>query len=316
MMSVIVSHSLISRKIRRGFTLIELLVVIAIIAVLAAILFPVFSQARLAAKATASISNLKQLSIGKLLYSADVDDMTVPAATWQSGADPIQLANGKTMSTWVWLMQPYVKSTDVFYDPMGPAKLTFRGIPDTVATSVRHSYGYNQVYMSYWDGTGAPSKTISTSSVGSASKTIVFGTKTHPAEMGNATLRSTPFGNIYYGSAAYSNPTLDAGPNVVTIIDPPAWDEVNYPVANSWGEQGGANRIQGFELGRVTGRLTFRKSKKAIVSFLDGHVATLSAGALSAGTNFDLESNLNPPEDYEFPIATITDKEAYLWDIE
>src|ERR1700761_8197879 len=59
----------------KAFTLIELLVVIAIIAILAAILFPVFAQAKLAAKKTADLSNLKQIGLGAMMYSNDNDDM-------------------------------------------------------------------------------------------------------------------------------------------------------------------------------------------------------------------------------------------------
>ncbi|HEU4752804.1 MAG TPA: prepilin-type N-terminal cleavage/methylation domain-containing protein, partial [Armatimonadota bacterium] len=58
----------------RGFTLIELLVVIAIIAILAAILFPVFAQAKVAAKKTADLSNLKQIGTSVFLYAGDNDD--------------------------------------------------------------------------------------------------------------------------------------------------------------------------------------------------------------------------------------------------
>jgi len=68
----------------RGFTLIELLVVIAIIAVLAAILFPVFSQAKEAAKKTSCLSNSGQLDLGVILYSNDYDDELM-RAFWMSG---------------------------------------------------------------------------------------------------------------------------------------------------------------------------------------------------------------------------------------
>ena len=60
---------------KKAFTLIELLVVIAIIAILAAILFPVFAQAKLAAKKISSVSNIKQASLAILMYNNDFDDM-------------------------------------------------------------------------------------------------------------------------------------------------------------------------------------------------------------------------------------------------
>lgn len=69
---------------KRAFTLIELLVVIAIIAILAAILFPVFAQAKLAAKKTSDLSNLKQLSLAVIMYTNDYDD-TVCACEWPCG---------------------------------------------------------------------------------------------------------------------------------------------------------------------------------------------------------------------------------------
>ena len=65
----------------RAFTLIELLVVIAIIAILAAILFPVFAQAKEAAKKTQCLSNLKQIGLGATMYATDSDDL-LPATGW------------------------------------------------------------------------------------------------------------------------------------------------------------------------------------------------------------------------------------------
>src|SRR5580700_8778355 len=63
---------------RKAFTLIELLVVIAIIAILAAILFPVFAQAKASAKRTADVSNTKTLTLGMIMYTVDSDDTACP----------------------------------------------------------------------------------------------------------------------------------------------------------------------------------------------------------------------------------------------
>lgn len=89
---------------KRGFTLIELLVVIAIIAILAAILFPVFSQAKAAAKKTADLSNVKQLGTAIYLYAGDHDDVTLHQ---DEDADFL----------WYEGLYPYVKSRDVFFTP-------------------------------------------------------------------------------------------------------------------------------------------------------------------------------------------------------
>ncbi len=69
---------------KRAFTLIELLVVIAIIAILAAILFPVFAQAKAAAKKSVAISNQKQIALGMVMYAGDVDDVTPMAQSYGS----------------------------------------------------------------------------------------------------------------------------------------------------------------------------------------------------------------------------------------
>jgi prepilin-type N-terminal cleavage/methylation domain-containing protein/prepilin-type processing-associated H-X9-DG protein len=108
---------------RKGFTLIELLVVIAIIAILAAILFPVFAQAREKARAISCISNLKQIGIATLSYVQDYDETTFPAGVKQVHQDLTCIEGDTSMSAankyeeWIEVIQPYVKSTGIFTCP-------------------------------------------------------------------------------------------------------------------------------------------------------------------------------------------------------
>ena len=88
----------------KGFTLIELLVVIAIIAILAAILFPVFAQAREKARAITCLSNQKQLTLGWLMYAEDYDETFVMSAVCQRCSS----TGGQVY--WLEMIEPYVKS--------------------------------------------------------------------------------------------------------------------------------------------------------------------------------------------------------------
>jgi len=93
---------------RKGFTLIELLVVIAIIAILAAILFPVFAKVREKARATSCTSNMKQVGLGLLQYQQDNDE-AFPVGFQYAGA------NGNVSGAgWAGPISPYIKSTGVF----------------------------------------------------------------------------------------------------------------------------------------------------------------------------------------------------------
>lgn len=121
---------------RRAFTLIELLVVIAIIAILAAILFPVFASAKIAAKKTADLSNMKQLSMAANMYMADndgslyhhhedwmLDDGTLlqnlPSTV--SECEGGGFGNSQAEKPWAVFFQPYLKSRSVLFSPADTA---------------------------------------------------------------------------------------------------------------------------------------------------------------------------------------------------
>src|SRR5215469_15606399 len=104
-------------RVRQGVTLIELLVVIAIIAILAAILFPVFAQAREKARQTSCLSNIKQLTLGFVMYSQDYDE-TFPQWNWADSysapwGDKATVSPNNATSIWYYAIFPYVKSGKV-----------------------------------------------------------------------------------------------------------------------------------------------------------------------------------------------------------
>jgi prepilin-type N-terminal cleavage/methylation domain-containing protein/prepilin-type processing-associated H-X9-DG protein len=146
-----------TRRTRSGFTLIELLVVIAIIAILAAILFPVFAQAREAARKTSCLSNTKQIGLGVMMYVQDYDEM-YPTNVW--GGAPVGTTDnvlGKDTITavhWVWQILPYIKNRQVFVCPSDPnPKSGWTGYSDVqddcwgIPTPI--SLGHNQMIFGY-----------------------------------------------------------------------------------------------------------------------------------------------------------------------
>ncbi|RYG37226.1 prepilin-type N-terminal cleavage/methylation domain-containing protein [bacterium] len=100
----------------RAFTLIELLVVIAIIAILAAILFPVFAQAKAAAKKTTAVSNCKQIQIATVMYMTEFDDKLLNRYSASPRTGPVAPYTNENM-LWTGNLFPYVKSEGVFLDP-------------------------------------------------------------------------------------------------------------------------------------------------------------------------------------------------------
>jgi prepilin-type N-terminal cleavage/methylation domain-containing protein len=139
-------------KLRQAFTLIELLVVIAIIAILAAILFPVFAQAKDAAKSTVNLSNLKESGLAMIMYSGDNED-NFPLVERNEPSNAALFG----MSTWQVDVQPYVKSWGIFlhpknsYHPSDPALIAWNetlhyGAPPKAENQVGQTFATN----GYW----------------------------------------------------------------------------------------------------------------------------------------------------------------------
>lgn len=154
------------RSATKAFTLIELLVVIAIIAILAAILFPVFAQAREKARAIACLSNTKELGLGAMMYSQDYDEAALPA---HMGYDKSELGYGPTgiyngpgpgkgseadwKRYWHYIVQPYVKNYNILLcaslsAPQGP---DWADDAENVRGGKGIGYGINDP-MTTWDG--------------------------------------------------------------------------------------------------------------------------------------------------------------------
>ena len=143
---------------KRGFTLIELLVVIAIIAILAAILFPVFARAREKARQTSCLSNLKQLGLAWTMYAQDYDEQ-FPFDAYIGNPHPM-LCTG---------LYPYVKNRNIFYCPSaqaleaGAQSTAYQGPADSVVNTdanwaaYRITYKYYSWYMTdLWANTLTP----------------------------------------------------------------------------------------------------------------------------------------------------------------
>ncbi|MHB8638091.1 MAG: prepilin-type N-terminal cleavage/methylation domain-containing protein [Fimbriimonadaceae bacterium] len=129
----------------RGFTLIELLVVIAIIAILAAILFPVFAQAKAQAKKISSLSNDKQTALAVLMYSNDVDDY-FPVGSGCGWFYPLD-------GGWAWDTQPYIKNLPLLRDPSDPLLTAWWQSWFTPGVAVEISYASNGFQA--WDNAAA-----------------------------------------------------------------------------------------------------------------------------------------------------------------
>ena len=154
---------------RPAFTLIELLVVIAIIAILAAILFPVFARARENARRSSCASNLKQIALGMIQYNQDSDEKFPGVYTGTA----FSTGNGQG---WSMIVQPYVKSTQIFQCPSEPNGVATNYL--NPADSQWSDYFYNRYMTGYKNGDTSAAAFTGGSSIADlsyASNTIMLG---------------------------------------------------------------------------------------------------------------------------------------------
>ena len=127
---------------KKAFTLIELLVVIAIIAILAAILFPVFAQAKASAKAAVGLSNVKQIALANLMYSNDADDNKAPRVVQDLVGCPSCTVVDE--HEWKELVAPYVKNVGLYQDSQN----SLRTVPDLHSDpAARAAWGWTPVII-------------------------------------------------------------------------------------------------------------------------------------------------------------------------
>ena len=279
---------------KRAFTLIELLVVIAIIAILAAILFPVFAQAKAAAKKTSSLSSVKQMSLAMLQYSSVGGDAFPPSDSW--GGRSVSAGwnfGGTNWSPWPLLIYDYVKSTAMYDDPLAPRYTPAAGQSGHIYATLAGSWGYNNSNLAPWDGTTITTK--SAAQLAQPANTVLMTSKYALSES-----TFTVNGVTWYGAGPMTH---------VGHVDPPACNPAPGVCFGSWGTGGFySTRIKNnsFEAGAQTGGVSVRAGNGSVVAFADGHASRMSIGALAAGTNWR--------KDVASTTVDVNDESKYLWD--
>jgi len=271
----------------KGFTLIELLVVIAIIAILAAILFPVFAQAKAAAKNTTALSNLKQAGLAAIMYEGDNDDnfplyvaSYCESARIQNPLDPNDRPGGTTgggrRPMWQAAIFPYNKSWDLYSSPADSAAST-----NPVTKFHNLSIGYNYGYLSKLEVTADPSGCGAGQWFSSHNATSVG----RPAEI----VMFADGGGRSFGGGVGQGSTLGS---MVNPTD--AWQSTEYfygPVEVGWGKncQDYFNSAQGNATGQwadTDGVATRSAGNGSNFTFCDGHSKNQKIGAMAEGTNY------------------------------
>ena len=312
-----------------GFTLIELLVVIAIIAILAAILFPVFAQAKQAAKKTVALSNMKQAGLASAMYTNDNDDSYMLSDSGSINGPGWGYGPPDTVPMQV--MQPYEKNTRYVIDPMDPWQSEDQRINDecvlymhcTLATAtaeekayalgVRSNIGYNYATFSPWiyqskpTGTYYGAASISAGQVTQPAHTLEFGTSIWnrtpggaPTEGGNWVVETPCWldasGNLLAPTSQYQD-YFGAGQAYNYGI---GWD----PNPLSWIVYGG---LWPFYNQTSSTAAAGAQNGQVVIAFADSHAKAMPISQIAAGCSAYGEGGFK---------GQINDQSKFIWNLQ
>jgi prepilin-type N-terminal cleavage/methylation domain-containing protein len=322
---------------KRAFTLIELLVVIAIIAILAAILFPVFAQAKLAAKKAASLSNVKQITLSNIMYENDYDDYFVmPTQNIYQDACGTPLNptgsghcffGGNTAALdWPLLLQPYIKSLGLYVDPgTGDPQGFFGGGPNALPGYQNGvaQYAYNYETLSPiliagantggWLPSGAPyqitgSGRSQTQAVHPAT-TVMFTSASGSPETGTGTANAKLVAGLQYQTP---DDDFAIAPGV-SYQEYWATDRLEITDTDSNVPNWAPAWTKNTPVGPLTGTTrALNPYNGAVVGFVDGHAKNMTADALAAGTDY---GNSTTTTDGGYG-ALVTNVNNFIWTLD
>jgi prepilin-type N-terminal cleavage/methylation domain-containing protein len=320
---------------RSAFTLIELLVVIAIIAILAAILFPVFAQAKVAAKKTVSISNMSQTVLGAAMYENDYDDGLPLADTGcitPNQANCVGWGYGPPDTVPAEAMFPYIKNFDITIDPMSDlpgvanreqTQFSYIGAPIyppsiaqgttaelQYAVGARSNVAYNFGFFSPWiikpsgGGTYLGSFSQSATEITQPAHTLMFA---GPSVWNTQNGVPTGGGNWVVQTPCWQ----DANGNYLAPLGGLASSGELFSYGSGWQPIPGHWDVYGglwpFYTTSNVDAAAAAQNGQVIVGFADSHVKSMAISAVAAGCSAYGETALK---------GTVTDPSKFIWNLQ